>query len=332
VSLRSRARLLLLGASLAAHQAAATEIAWPTSLDVRSVRSAEEYLQPTVSGRLESALFGMVREDGHRFHEGLDIRPAARDADGEPLDLVRAAMDGQVAYANPHVNGPYGRYIVLVHPGAELPVYTLYAHLAALTPSVRLGAFVRRGETLGRLGRSSAGATPITPDRAHLHFEVGLLLSTGFHRWYAAQPDQRKSPNQHGLFNGQNLIGMDPLPLVSQSSVDVLALLRRQPAVLTVTMRTRRTPDFIQRYPMLARGDAGRAAGWHVEFSWQGMPLRWTALEADHPQLPAGKWKLLAVDPAHRATLIRRQMLAEDGRSAGDLLKQNVEILLSTAY
>jgi len=332
VSPGSFARFCLIIASLAALPSAATEVAWPTSLDVRAVRSAEDYLQPTVSGRLESALFGMVREDGHRFHEGLDIRPAARGADGEPLDLVRAAMDGQVAYANPHVNGPYGRYVVLVHPGAELPVYTLYAHLAALAPSARLGAFVRRGETLGRMGRSSAGVTPITPDRAHLHFEVGLLLSTGFHRWYAAQPDQRQSPNQHGLFNGQNLIGMDPLPLVSQSSVDVLSLVRRQPAVLTVTMRTPRTPDFIRRYPMLARGDAPRAAGWHVEFSWQGMPLRWTALEADHPQLPPGRWKLLAVDPAHRPTLIRRQMLAGDGRAPGDLLKQNVEILLSTAY
>ena len=331
MSLRSRVLLLLI-ASCPTLPTSATEVAWPTSLEVRAVRTAEEYLQPTVSGRLESALFGMVREEGRRFHEGLDIRPAKRDAAGEPLDLVRAAMDGQVAYVNPHSNGPYGRYIVLVHPGAELPVYTLYAHLAAIAPVAKVAAFVRRGETLGRLGRTSAGATPITSDRAHLHFEVGLLLSTGFRRWYAAQPEHRLSPNLHGLYNGQNLIGMDPLPLVTQSQVDVLTLVRRQPVALTVTMRTRLTPDFVQRYPLLARGEANRAAGWHVEFSWQGMPLRWTALEAGHPQLPAGKWQLQAVDPALRSILIRRQMLAADGRSAGDLLKQNVEILLSTAH
>jgi hypothetical protein len=325
----SRLAFLILG--LATAPLLATEVVWPTTLDLGDVRSAQDYLQPTVSGRLESATFGMVREEGQRFHEGIDIRPGRRDAAGEPLDLVRAAMDGQVAYANPHVNGPYGRYVVLVHPGAELPAYSLYAHLASIDPAVKLGAFVRRGLTLGRMGRTSAGASPITPDRAHLHFEVGLLLSTGFHAWYAAQPENRKSPNLHGLFNGQNLIGMDPLPLLGQRSVDVLALLRRQPTALTVVLRAARTPDFVRRYPMLARGDIGKAAGWYVEFSWQGMPLRWTALEPGNPRLPPQAWQIAEVDVTQRPLLISRKLLAADGRKPGELLTQNVGILLSTA-
>ncbi len=329
MSQRTRLALLILG--LASVPLSATEVVWPTTLDLGAVRSAQDYLQPTVSGRLESATFGMVREEGQRFHEGVDIRPGRRDAAGEPLDLVRAAMDGQVAYVNPHVNGPYGRYVVLMHPGAELPVYSLYAHLASVEPTVRLGAFVRRGLTLGRMGRSSAGVTPITTDRAHLHFEVGLLLSTGFNAWYAAQPDNRKSPNQHGLFNGQNLIGMDPLPLLSQRSVDVLALLRRQPTALTVVLRAAKTPDFVARYPALARGERAKAAGWYVEFSWQGMPLRWTALEAGNPRLPAQGWQIAEVDVTQRPLLIRRKLLAADGRKPGELLAQNVGILLSTA-
>ncbi|MFZ9991203.1 MAG: M23 family metallopeptidase [Opitutales bacterium] len=329
MSQRTRLALLILG--LASVPLSATEVVWPTTLDLGAVRSAQDYLQPTVSGRLESATFGMVREEGQRFHEGVDIRPGRRDAAGEPLDLVRAAMDGQVAYVNPHVNGPYGRYVVLTHPGAELPVYSLYAHLASVEPTVRLGAFVRRGLTLGRMGRSSAGVTPITPDRAHLHFEVGLLLSTGFNVWYAAQPDNRKSPNRHGLFNGQNLIGMDPLPLLSQRSVDVLALLRRQPTALTVVLRAAKTPDFVARYPALARGERAKAAGWYVEFSWQGMPLRWTALEAGNPRLPAQGWQIAEVDVTQRPLLIRRKLLAADGRKPGELLAQNVGILLSTA-
>ncbi len=329
MSQRTRLALLILG--LASVPLSATEVVWPTTLDLGAVRSAQDYLQPTVSGRLESATFGMVREEGQRFHEGVDIRPGRRDAAGEPLDLVRAAMDGQVAYVNPHVNGPYGRYVVLMHPGAELPVYSLYAHLASVEPTVRLGAFVRRGLTLGRMGRSSAGATPITPDRAHLHFEVGLLLSTGFNAWYAAQPDNRKSPNQHGLFNGQNLIGMDPLPLLSQRSADVLALLRRQPTALTVVLRAAKTPDFVARYPALARGEHAKAVGWYVEFSWQGMPLRWTALEAGNPRLPAQGWQIAEVDVTQRPLLIRRKLLAADGRKPGELLTQNIGILLSTA-
>ena len=324
-------RLAFLTLGLATGPLLSTEVVWPTTLDLTAVRSAQDYLQPTVSGRLESATFGMVREEGQRFHEGVDIRPDRRDAAGEPLDLVRAAMDGQVAYVNPHVNGPYGRYVVLVHPGAEIPVYSLYAHLAFLDPSMKLGAFVRRGLTLGRMGRTSAGASPITPDRAHLHFEVGLLLSTGFQAWYAAQPENQKSPNLHGLFNGQNLIGMDPLPIIGQRSVDVLSVLRRQPTALTVIVRTARTPDFVKRYPVLARGDISKAAGWHVEFSWQGMPLRWSALEPGNPRLPTQGWQIAEVDLTQRPLLIRRKLLAADGRKPGELLTQNVGILLSTA-
>ncbi|MEN9536382.1 MAG: hypothetical protein RLZZ178_379 [Verrucomicrobiota bacterium] len=329
MSRRSGLTLLLLG--LATAPLLATEIVWPTTLDLTAVRTAEDYLQPTVSGRLDSATFGMVREDGQRFHEGIDIRPGRRDAAGEALDLARAAMDGQVAYVNPYVNGSYGKYVVLVHPGAELPVYSLYAHLASVDPAVKLGVFTRRGVTLGRMGRTSAGASPITPDRAHLHFEVGLVLSTGFNAWYAAQPDNRKSPNLHGLFNGQNLIGMDPLPLLSQRSVDVLALLRRQPTALTVVLRAAKTPDFVARYPALARGERGKAAGWYVEFSWQGMPLRWTALEAGNPRLPAQGWQIAEIDLSQRPLLIRRKLLADDGRKPGELLTQNVGILLSTS-
>jgi peptidoglycan LD-endopeptidase LytH len=324
-------RLAFLTLGLATGPLLSTEVVWPTTLDLTAVRSAQDYLQPTVSGRLESATFGMVREEGQRFHEGVDIRPDRRDAAGEPLDLVRAAMDGQVAYVNPHVNGPYGRYVVLIHPGAEIPVYSLYAHLASLDPSMKLGAFVRRGVTLGRMGRTSAGASPITPDRAHLHFEVGLLLSTGFQAWYAAQPENQKSPNLHGLFNGQNLIGMDPLPIIGQRSVDVLSVLRRQPTALTVIVRTARTPDFVKRYPVLARGDISKAAGWHVEFSWQGMPLRWSALEPGNPRLPTQGWQIAEVDLTQRPLLIRRKLLAADGRKPGELLTQNVGILLSTA-
>src|SRR5262249_8281733 len=35
-----------------------------------------------------------------RFHEGIDIRPMHRDANGEPIDEVRAIGDGKVVHAN----------------------------------------------------------------------------------------------------------------------------------------------------------------------------------------------------------------------------------------
>ena len=326
-----RSSLAFLSLCLTALPLSATDVVWPTTMDRDSTRLPQDYLQPTVSGKTESGSFGMVREDGKRFHEGIDIRPAKTNADGEALDLVLAAMDGQIAYLNPNVNGPYGRYVVLHHGSAEIPVYTLYAHLAKLEPSLRIAQPVRRGTVIGLMGRTSAGASPITKDRSHLHFEVGLMLSTGFNLWYAAQAENKQSANHHGLYNGQNLIGMDPSPILAQPKVDLLAAVRSQPTALTVGLRTSKTPDFVARYPALVRGDAARAAGWYVEFSWQGMPLRWTALDAKSPQLPAGRWRLLEVDQRRRPLLLQRKMLGADGRTPGELLTQNLEILLSTA-
>ena len=120
MSLRSSLALLFL--CLTALPLVATDIVWPTTMERSDFRTPQDYLQPTISGKTESALFGMVREDGKRFHEGIDIRPAKSNADGEPLDLVLAAMDGQVAYLNTNVNGPYGRYVVL-HPPLCLLIY-----------------------------------------------------------------------------------------------------------------------------------------------------------------------------------------------------------------
>lgn len=329
MSLRNSLALLFL--CLTALPLGATDIVWPTTMDRALIRTPQEYLQPTVSGKMESALFGMVREEGKRFHEGIDIRPARTNADGEALDLVLAAMDGQVAYLNANVNGPYGRYVVLHHTAAEIPVYTLYAHLAKIEPTLKTAQPIRRGTVIGLMGRTSAGVSPITKDRSHLHFEVGLMLSTGFNRWYAAQPENKQSPNLHGLYNGQNLIGMDPLLILGQPKVDILAALRSQPTSLTVGLRTNKMPDFVQNYPALMRGDASRAAGWYIEFSWQGMPVRWTALDAKSPQLPAGRWRLLEIDQTQRTRLIQRKMLGADGRTPGELLTQNLEVLLSTA-
>jgi hypothetical protein len=60
------------------------------------------------------------------------------------------------------------------------------------------------------------------------------------------------------------------------------------------------------------------------------MPIRWTALEATSPQLPAGRWRLLEIDQAQRKRLIQRKMLGTDGRTPGELLTQTLEVLLST--
>ena len=90
MSPRTLPSLLLLGC-LAVGDLSATEITWPTSLDRSTIRSPEDYLQPTISGKTESATFGMVREDGK-------IATRAREVFGKAMDLLRECHgDGMVA-------------------------------------------------------------------------------------------------------------------------------------------------------------------------------------------------------------------------------------------
>jgi hypothetical protein len=64
-------------------------------------------------------------------------------------------------------NGGYGGCVVLAHRLPEGGVaYSVYAHLAAGSPTVRSGDVVTCGQTLGRVGRTGRATT------AHLHFEV----------------------------------------------------------------------------------------------------------------------------------------------------------------
>ncbi len=307
----------------------ASEIVWPTEMDRAIALTPAEYLQATESRKVESGAFGMVRDAGHRFHEGIDIRSIRQTKSGEPVDLIFSALDGQVAYLNPKSNGAYGKYIVLVHPRAELPVYTLYAHLSSIEPSLKVGATIARGKIIGVMGRTSTGSDAIPKDRAHLHFEIGLSLADSFENWCSTRPEYGKASNLHGIWNGQNLMGVDPGPLLTHSRINLLDAIRNQPTALVVVIRTSKAPDFVSRHPALVSGDVGKAAGWYVEFTWQGLPKKWTALAANSPQLPKGRWSYTAIDYQYRNLLTLRKMITPDAKKAGETLIQNVEILLS---
>lgn len=309
----------------------AAEFGWPTSMDPTLTRRPEDFAQPTVSGRIESALFGMTREEGRRFHEGIDIRSVYFDRLGEAADAVLAASDGEVMHLNHWANGAYGVYVVLWHAEEKIPHYTLYAHMARISPSLKVGAKIRRGMTLGTVGRTAERSDPIPQGRAHLHFEIGLMLSGTFGRWYAAQSENRGSRNHHGVWNGQNLVGIDPLPILRAGRVDLLEEVRKQPAALACTLRTAKAPDFVLRYPALAEGDVAGAAGWRVELTWHGLPLRWTALGADSPELPKAGWNLVAMDRSRRDLLVRRKMLAPTGDRPGETLIRQMGILADSA-
>jgi murein DD-endopeptidase MepM/ murein hydrolase activator NlpD len=295
-----------------------TEIVWPTpNTAFFDGKPVEAFIQPTASGIVESGLYGGVRNGGIRFHEGIDLSPLMRDRQGEPADPVFAVMPGVVRHvsATPG-NSSYGRYIVIEHPGETPAVCTLYAHLRAIEPGLEAGAEVARGRRIATMGRSSS-VLAIPKARAHLHFEIGVWLTRDFQRWYDAQ--KFGSPNKHGIWNGLNLMGLDPLDFYQRLRAGGVAdfqdyFRRMQPAVRLRIASGSRAPDFVERYPALrttpaqaatstpmpvAQAAGGGLAGWEIAFNETGIPFAWTPLQAHElADYKPGEARVLAVDEA----------------------------------
>ncbi|MBU4211711.1 MAG: M23 family metallopeptidase [Verrucomicrobia bacterium] len=267
-------------------------------------RNDPDVFQPAASGRPESALFGSVRTASYgkglaaSFHEGVDIAAGQRDAAGRPQDAVYAVANGAVAYVNTQAgNSNYGKYVVLTHACPSGMVYTLYAHLATFSPSVIRGRFVKAGDVLGIIGHTANPPIPLI--RAHLHFEVGLILNARFSQWYRAQ----KFKHGHGKFNGWNLLGVDPLAVFERQrqcpDFDFFQHIATLPAAFTIVLSARRKPDFFNRYPCLWEGAPYRGAGLKMAVSEDGLPLKGrNATESERRLLGAHQSVVLRVDPA----------------------------------
>jgi len=208
-----------------------------------------------------------------RFHEGIDIRPMHRDANGEPLDQVRAIADGTVAYVNTVAGySNYGRYIVVEHRWDGSSYYSLYGHLSS--PLVRPGAKVSRGDVLGVMGYTGEG---LDKERAHVHLELNLMLSSRFEAWY--EYFVKNEPNHHGIYNGINLSGIDIarlfLALRENPSLTIGEFLSREEAFYKVTVPDSRNFDLLNRYRWMLRGAIEvRPAAWEVSFNRAGVPLQ----------------------------------------------------------
>lgn len=92
-------------------------------------------------------------ERWNAFHKGIDIA-------GNIGDLVNAAIDGKVIYAQ-YNDGGYGNLIILEHDDNML---TYYAHLSHIGVSV--GDEVIKGDKIGEVGNTGFSTGP------HLHFEL----------------------------------------------------------------------------------------------------------------------------------------------------------------
>ena len=209
-----------------------------------------------------------------QLHEGVDIRPLRRDAAGEPLDTVRAARAGEVAYVNPSPGSAFGRYVVLRHDWGGVPVYTLYAHLDEAL--VDEGERVGRRQPIGRLGYTGRG---IWRERAHVHFEVDLLLNEHEPAWFARY--FRGQPDLHGRFFGTNLACVDVPALFAAMAANpdltFPEFVTSLPPGYRVALPGDRPLDVLARYPWLWAGERPPrpdAGSWEVTFTAEGVPIR----------------------------------------------------------
>lgn len=242
----------------------------------------EGVLQPTVSGRITSGLFGCVRNGGHRFHEGVDLRPIARDGRNEPTDPIYAFDAGIVRYVSRTAgNSSYGRYLVIEHPQIAPGFVSLYAHLSSIPEHIESDVSVEGGQVIAIMGRS-AGGYSIPRSRAHLHFELGLWLGPDFQKWYDQQPFGSK--NEHGSYNGMNIVGLDVWELLGAlrrgEAADVWQFVLSEQIAVEAFVRETAIPDLLRVNPQLMANVLipQDHAGWRVEFTWYGLPTRFTAL------------------------------------------------------
>jgi len=261
--------------------AAAQPFQLPTANHALFERGGEErFFTGTVGKPWTSGTFGCVRTDGWQMHEGLDIHSVQRDQRGEPTDPVRATADGTVAYINSRPSlSTFGNYILLRHLVEGLEVYSNYAHLSTVRSGLKVGQTVKAGEIIGVMGRTASTRERISQDRAHVHFELNLVINDRFSSWYKkAFPKQR---NDHGNWNGQNLVGLDPRAILlaqreQGTNFSLLNFIRHQTGLCRVLVRdtgfpwTKRYSALIRRNPL---AETGAIAGYDIALNFNGVPF-----------------------------------------------------------
>lgn len=202
-----------------------------------------------------------------KFHEGLDIKPTKRDRSGNPLDEIRAIIDGEVVHVNNNAGGSsYGKYVVIKHDLDCGPFFSLYAHLSRV--DTKVGEKVIAGSPIAIMGYTGAG---IDRTRAHLHLELCMLSTENFVDWIGAN-------TPHGIYDGRNLIGIDIASLFlatrASDNVTIPAFLESASPYFKVAVPRKAALEITTRYPWLKKGDHDAPSpSWEISFTDSGIPL-----------------------------------------------------------
>jgi murein DD-endopeptidase MepM/ murein hydrolase activator NlpD len=276
-----------------------------------------DYFVPTPGRTWTSGTFGCVRSEGFQMHEGIDIKHVKRDIRGEALDPIYAAGDGRVAYINSNTGlSNYGKYVVIEHRIEGIPVYTTYAHLSSFADGLSVGDTVRRGQTIGKMGRTSNTRSAISKERAHLHFEITLRLNDRYSTWHSTA--MKGYRNDHGNWNGRNFIGIDPravfLAIEKQGSkFSLLDFVRNRTELCRVLVRDTKS-SWLRHYTPLVRrnpiADREGVAGYEIALDYNGLPFQ--LIPRAKSEIGAGpKVKLLSVNEKEQRSKPCRKLITK---------------------
>jgi murein DD-endopeptidase MepM/ murein hydrolase activator NlpD len=279
----------------------------------------EKFFVGTVGKPWTSGCYGCVRSDGWQMHEGLDIRCLQRDKHGEPTDPVMSSADGTVVYIStkPSLSN-YGNYIVIKHVVEGIEIYSLYAHLSAVAPGLKIGDAVKSGQVIATMGHTSNTRERITKDRAHVHFELNLLVNDRFAAWFKkTSPGER---NDHGEWNGLNLLGLDPrLILLGQrdegAKFSLVNFIQDQTPLFRVIVRKTDFP-WLHRYAAFIKpnpvAQKEGVAGYELAVNFNGIPFELIPHAASEIKGKA-KYQLLSVNESEYQKNHCRRLVAQRG-------------------
>ncbi|MFJ2991455.1 M23 family metallopeptidase [Pandoraea sp. NPDC087047] len=122
-----------------------------------AIRASRMLVVPVTFSRVSSPFGGRIHpvRGKQHWHTGIDLVAPS----GTPVHVVAQGVVKAIAFER----RGYGRYVTISHPyGSD----TIYAHLSATTPGLRVGDTVSAGERIGSVGMTGTATGP------HLHFEL----------------------------------------------------------------------------------------------------------------------------------------------------------------
>ncbi len=295
------------------------------------------FFVPTVGKPWPSGAFGCVRTGGWQLHEGLDIRCLQRDGKGEPIDPVVATANGTVVYLNrkPALSN-YGNYLVIRHLVDGLEIYSLYAHLREIRKDLVIGNEVKSGETIAIMGRTANTGEGISKERAHVHFELNVMLNDRFAAWHQQHAPQQR--NDHGQWNGQNLLGLDPQAVLLEqrklgTNFNLTRWLQQQPELCRVLVRKTDFP-WLHRYAALvqpsAAADPHDVASYELKLNFMGIPIAVTPCAADEIKSKATVQLLSVNHVEYQRNPCRRLITQRQGR--WELTQRGLDLISLLTY